>query len=127
MTRYVGNNGLAKIGNDTIAQVVGFDCTVTSNAVDVSDLASDDINASGSLAVTGTITVRRDITATAQGNLTAGSLVALTLAPTGTSGNETLEFTARIGSEVTGAARNSPVDKTVNFDLGADDFARGTL
>lgn len=127
MTRYVGNDGFVQEGNNTIAQVVSFDVTLTAVAVDASGLNDvwDQI-LGGSQAGTGTVTVRRDIAATGQGNLTAGATPSLTLVPTGTTGNETIEFTGLITSEGVSVTRNAAVDTTFQV-TATGNVTRGTL
>jgi len=85
MATYTGNDGVVKIGTNTVAEVTSF--TVTENADRVEDTALGDTNRtykSGLSDVSGTIECHYDDTDTSgQGAMTVGSTVSLVLWPLG--------------------------------------------
>lgn len=85
MATYTGNDGVVKVGTNTVAEVTSF--TVTENADRVEDTALGDTNRtykSGLSDVSGTIECHYDDTDTSgQGAMTVGSTVSLVLWPLG--------------------------------------------
>lgn len=85
MATYTGNDGVVKVGTNTVAEVTSF--TVTENADRVEDTALGDTNRtykSGLSDVSGTIECHYDDTDTnGQGAMTVGSTVSLVLWPLG--------------------------------------------
>jgi len=120
MATYTGNDGVVKIGTNTVAEVTSF--TVTENADRVEDTALGDTNRtykSGLSDVSGTIECHYDDTDTnGQGAMTIGSEVSLVLWPIGSgTGNPEWTVTATILGINTTVQFNEIV--SASFEWGA--------
>lgn len=113
MSRWLGQDGTAKVASAVIGELVGFDINEEAEIVDDSILSEDwDANSGGSKRWSGTITCRFDSTdTTGQALMTVGATVTLNLFPEGdASGLTQLAGSARVASRAITNSRNTPVD-----------------
>lgn len=120
MATVTGNNGIVKVGTNTVAEVTAF--TITENADRIEDTALGDSNRTykaGLNEVSGTIECWYDSSDTnGQGAMTIGSSVSLVLWPEGSgTGNPDWTVTATILSIETSVQFNEIV--TASFTWGA--------
>lgn len=128
MATYTGNDGVVKIGTNTVAEVVSF--SITENADRVEDTALGDTNRtykSGLQEVSGTIECHFDDTDTnGQEAMDVGSTVSLVLWPTGAgTGNPEWTVNATILSVATNVQFNEIVSRTFEWSA-AGALSKGT-
>ena len=117
MATFAGNDGVVKIGSDTLGEVKEF--SVTEVAETVEDTSMGDTWRSHKVGLkswTGSMTCHFDDTDTAQGNLTVGASVTLNLQPEGsTTGDYLLTGTATVTEVGTSNTIDGIVERSFSF------------
>ena len=117
MTTFSGNNGVVKIGSDTLAEVRSFTATETAETVEDTAMgASYRTHKGGLKSWSGSVECWFDDGDAAQGELIAGASVTLNLQPEGSdTGDFLLTGTATVTEVTHTNTIDGIVEKTFNF------------